>query len=340
MVANILSGIGGNMDLTQDSSLVLVPQATHSGIWDINRERKLLLRCYVMNNGERVLSLRGTSKAMGLTGSGSTALVKNLSTRWIAPYLTEDLKEWLNMAARNEAPIYLTNHGGKFTPFRAELFIDLCKAYIEAQRDNALPSEHQQMVASRLLMIMTAFAKVGLIALIDEVTGYQDDRDRTELQRILAKYISADLLSWAKRFPDEFYKQMFRLKKWDYHGTKKSPLAGKITNEYVYQYLPDGVLNELRRKNPVSTQTRRRKNRHHQFLTEETGIKHLDHQLQQTLALMKASDDWNEFDKLFRKSMGQPLQIEIDEILPSQDTNQNKDHKPYDNEGFQDTPLV
>lgn len=42
---------------------------------------------------------------------------------------------------------------------------------------------------------MTAFAKVGLIAVIDEVTGYQDERDRNELQLILEKYVSQELLT-------------------------------------------------------------------------------------------------------------------------------------------------
>lgn len=81
---------------------------------------------------------------------------------------------------------------------------------------------------------MTAFAKVGLIAVIDEVTGYQDERDRNELQLILEKYVSQELLPWAKRFPDEFYKQMFRLKGWEYLGKAKPSYAGKLTNEYIY----------------------------------------------------------------------------------------------------------
>ncbi len=72
--------------------------------------------------------------------------------------------------------------------------------------------------------IMTAIAKTGLIAVIDEVTGYQDDRDRSELQKILSKYFSQELLPWTKRFPDEIYKQMFRLKGWDYKGKAKGNL--------------------------------------------------------------------------------------------------------------------
>ena len=54
-----------------------------------------------------------------------------------------------------------------------------------------------------------------------------------------------------------------------------------------------------------------RSTRFHQFLTEDTGLPTLDHQLQQTIALMKASDTWEEFDKLFRKAMGEPVQLEL-----------------------------
>ena len=81
-------------------------------------------------------------------------------------------------------------------------------------------------------------------------------------------------------------------------------------NEYIYNYLPPGVLNELKRKTPKN-KNGNRSTRFHQFLTEDTGLPTLDHQLQQTIALMKASDTWEEFDKLFRKAMGEPVQLEL-----------------------------
>ena len=187
-------------------------------------------------------------------------------------------------------------------PFEASLFVDLCKAYVDAMHDHALQTEKQEQTARRLYAIMTAFAKTGLIAVIDEVTGYQADRDRDEMQKVLEKYISAELLPWAKRFPDEFYKQMFRLKGWEYKGKAKTPYAGKLTNKYIYEYLPKGVLEELQKETPKSD-TGNRKNRFHQHLSEETGLPNLDKQLQQTIALMKASDSWEEFDHLFKKAM-------------------------------------
>lgn len=287
-----------------------IPKATHSGKWVIDEDREINVQCYVMDNGERVLSLRASSRAMGLVGGGSTALVRNLNAKWISPYLSEGLRQWLYLASRNELPDYLSDKGRKFTPLEASLFIDICKAYVDALHDGILTGK-QEEIAQRMFAIMTAFAKVGLVAIIDEVTGYQDDRDRSELQIILAKYISEELMPWTKRFPDEFYKQMFRLKGWEYRGKPKPAYVGKLTNEYIYKYLSPEVLEKLREKNPVDPSSKTRKYRHHQFLTVDVGNKHLDHQLQQTIALMKAADTWEEFDKLFRKAMGEPYQLSL-----------------------------
>ena len=277
------------------------PKATHYGIWILNKDKDIKIECYVMDTKERVLSLRGAARTIGLVGNGSQALARNLNAQWIAPYLSDGLKEWLEKANRNELPIY-RGIRGKFMPFEASLFVDLCKAYVDAMHDHALQTEKQEQTARRLYAIMTAFAKTGLIAVIDEVTGYQADRDRDEMQKVLEKYISAELLPWAKRFPDEFYKQMFRLKGWEYKGKAKTPYAGKLTNKYIYEYLPKGVLEELQKETPKSD-TGNRKNRFHQHLSEETGLPNLDKQLQQTIALMKASDSWEGFDHLFKKAM-------------------------------------
>lgn len=273
-----------------------VPKATHSGTWKIGEN--LSIKCYVMDNKERVLSLRGAAQSMGLVGGGSMALVRNLNSQWISPYLSDDLRDWLEKANRNNLPSYLTERGGKFVPFGSEIFVDLCKAYVDAKHDGVLKLDSQIAIADKLYAIMTAFAKTGLAALIDEVTGYQREREQDELQRLLSKYISDELLPWAKRFPDEFYKQMFRLKGWTYTGKNRPQYVGKLTNQYIYDQLPEGVLQELKEKTPKNK-------RLHKSLTESVGIPHLDKQLQKTIGLMQASDTWEEFDTLFSKAMKQ-----------------------------------
>ena len=95
--------------------------------------------------------------------------------------------------------------------------------------------------------LIRGLARVGIIALIDEATGYQYDRDRYDLERFLAVYLSEERLKWAKTFPDEFYKRIYDLKNWPFPGgTKRTPLIGKITNTIVYEKLPPGVLEKLK----------------------------------------------------------------------------------------------
>lgn len=272
------------------------------GKWYISDD--ISIDCYVTEDGQRLMSLRGTARALGLSGSGSVALVRNLNANYLQPYLSDDLKKWLSKANNNE--LYrIKGYNVTFTPFDATLFVDVCKAYISAKNDGVFDSqgwEKQSVLADKLLAIMSAFAKTGIIALIDEITGYQELRKKDELQKLLAQFVRKEYLPWAKRFPNEFYEEMYRLKGWDYNGNAKTPLVGKITNYLVYDLMPEGVLEELQKRNPIDEKIHRRKYKHHQFLTETTGIDYLDKHLISLIHMMRAFDTWDEFDKAFRKS--------------------------------------
>ena len=162
---------------------------------------------------------------------------------------------------------------------------------------------------------MRALAHVAIVALVDEATGYQEVRDREELHRILAAYISEELLPWQQRFPDEYYKQIFRLRGWTYsplNPTKGPRFAAQITNKLVYQQLPPGVLDELRRKNPVIYNHGRRKHKLHEFLTNEIGDPHLEKQVASVTTLMRAAPDWKIFEILFDRAFPAPSkQVEM-----------------------------
>jgi hypothetical protein len=158
---------------------------------------------------------------------------------------------------------------------------------------------------------MRGLAHVGIIALVDEVTGYQQDRARDELNRILEAYVSKELLPWTKRFPDEFFKQLYRIHGWEYREGqhKRTPYVGKLINKLVYDKLPPGVLPELRRLNPP-TEKGYRRYQHHRLLTPETGHPHLDRQLLEVTTLLRVSDDRANFERLFEKAFPGP-QLEL-----------------------------
>jgi hypothetical protein len=147
-------------------------------------------------------------------------------------------------------------------------------------------------------------ARVGIVALVDEATGYQIVRKRDALAKILEAYISKELLPWAQRFPLEFYEEIYRLHKWedlDPASRSKPGYVGKLTNALVYERLPTGVLEQLRSQNPVDLETGKRKFKHHQFLTDQIGNPHLEKHLAKVIGLMQASDTWNDFKRMFRR---------------------------------------
>jgi len=122
---------------------------------------------------------------------------------------------------------------GKAFGYNAELLPKVCYVYVDAQKANALLTSQKNM-AFAAEAIIRGLATVGIIALVDEATGYQEIRDRNALQKILDKYLLKEYASWAKRFPDEFYKEMFRLKNWQWNGMSvKRPSVDQLWLTYL-----------------------------------------------------------------------------------------------------------
>jgi len=181
--------------------------------------------------------------------------------------------------------------------YRADILPEVCRAILQAQRDSKL-KKNQEGMANAADVLYFALAKTGITALVDEATGFQAERERDELQRILAAYIAKGLLPWARRFPDAFFRQLFRLYKWPVREDNRRPHpVAHFIREYVYGRLPSGVLDELERRNPPA-ENGRRKHKHHQFLTVDTGHPHLDRQIMTVTTLMSAATDMVEFQRL------------------------------------------
>lgn len=284
--------------------------------------RDLELPCAVLNNKVRVLSERGVTKALGGKRGGShwqriqdseDYLPVFLSAKNLAPYIPPSLRISLSQ------PIaYQSKHGSIAYGVPASLIPEICDVFLRARREKALtdPQAHLAMTAE---ILVSALAQVGIIALVDEATGYQEVRDRDELHRILEAYISPELAPWTKRFPDEFYKQLFRLRGWSYNpsSVKRPKMVGKLTAQIIYERLPPGVLEGLRKKNPVTKPGGVRRHKLFQYLTADTGDPHLDSLLLQVIPLMRGSTTWRSFEGLLERAIPKPkLQQELDLLLP------------------------
>ena len=129
----------------------------------------------------------------------------------------------------------------------------------------------QTHIADHCEILMRSFARVGIIALVDEATGYQRDRARDELAKILEAFVAKEIQKWLKTFDLEFYELICQIRDEPLSRAKNRPqYFGKLTNNLIYQRLAPGVLEELRRVNPV-TEKGRRERKHFQHLTPDVG---------------------------------------------------------------------
>ena len=161
---------------------------------------------------------------------------------------------------------------------------------------------------------MRALAHVGIIALVDEATGYQRDRAADALAHILEEFIAKELKPWVKTFPDEFYEQLFKLRGLTYpsDGVARPQYFGHLTNDIIYKRLAPGVLEELKRTIPKDDEGRR-KHQYHRKLTENLGHPKLREHLSAAIAVMKLSDDYDDFiEKLNRTHPKYNETIEMD----------------------------
>lgn len=250
--------------------------------------------CYVLDDGRTVLTQAGMLAALRMsqgtaTKGGGDRLTNFTGTKSISAFVSNNVREMITN------PIAFKAQGSLAYGYEATILPELCDAVLTARERGAL--NYQQVdIAKQCEILVRAFAKVGIIALVHEATGYQEYRERELLQEILKRYISEELMVWVKTFPMEFYKQVFRLKGWNWNAGKMSPIMGNIVNDLVYARLAPGVLEELRKKNPV-TEKGYRAHQHFQHLTGDLGHPALTRHLYELIGMARpfAFGAWDKY---------------------------------------------
>ena len=273
--------------------------------------------CYVLEDGTRVLSGRGMQTALTL-GQRHGALLKGFLGK---TNIKSRINDKLAMALSSPMRFIRPGRGGKLAVgYEATILVDICETLLAARKEGILTPK-QLIIASQCEILTRAFAKVGIIALVDEVTGYQEVRDRVALQAILDKYLTHEKAKWAKTFPDEFYQYMFKLREWNFNplSVKRPSVIGHITNDIVYSRITPGLLRKLKELNP-KTESGLRKDRHHQFFTRDYGFPELKQHILNLIFIMKGSDSWPTFYKILNKAspkFGSTLELNLIESKES-----------------------
>lgn len=293
-----------------------VKQATHGSADHPIKIGDIEIPCYVLETEQRVLSLGGMVRALGMSigsaaGRQGDRLYQFATGKNILPYASSDLISRMENPIRFRAP----TGGSVATGYEAEILTDICDAVLAAREAGALRAD-QMHIAKQCEILVRGFARVGIIALVDEATGFQRDRAATALARILEAFIAKELQRWVQTFPPEYYEQIFRLRDMEYpKDTVQRPrYFGVLTNDIVYDRLAPGVLEQLKKVNPKDDRGRR-KGRHFQWLTTNIGYPKLREHLGAVVAIMKLSNDWHDFraklDKLYPR-IGKPTQLSFD----------------------------
>ena len=275
-------------------------RATHYGELHIGNS---VIPCAVLEDGRRVLTREGFLQAIGRSGKPSKDQISRFEDVPVF-FTANNLKPFVEKELLSSTtPILFTVPGGsRAYGFPAELLPKVAEVYLKA-RDAAVLTKNQKPIARACDILMRGLAHVGIIALVDEATGFQRDRAREALEKILDAFIKDELGKWAKRFPDEFYAELFRLKGLKWPLEKNPPqYVGHWTNNLVYKRLAPGILDELKAKTP-KTPKGNKKNRYHQWFTEDIGHPKLREHVFALIALMKSSDEWEEFEQRLNRAL-------------------------------------
>jgi len=182
----------------------------------------------------------------GSTNSGGDRLLDFALRKDIFPFINNELMLVL------KKPIQFTHsQGGKVAyGYPATMLVDLCEAILAARRAGMLGSRLDRL-GHQAETLVRGFARVGIIALVDEATGYQKERARDALATILEAFVAKELQPWIKTFPPEYYEHLFRFRGLSYppkQANYRPRYFGKLTNDFIYKRLAPGVLEELKKQ--------------------------------------------------------------------------------------------
>lgn len=271
-----------------------------------------IIPCYVLEDGTRILSTLAMQRALGVTGNepeqrSSKRLDEILSSAAVRRFTSD------SSLSSKLSPIVCKKGEQRINGYDALVLPEICEIMLKvrdySKENNLQLGVRQRVVITQADILMRALARVGIIALIDEATGYQYEREQFALNAILKALVSDEILEYQQQFQLSFYREIFRL--WgipftEYYIRHKPSFIGHLTNRYIYSNLPAGtfVLGELKKRTP-KTERGNYKYKLHQSLTEDNGREALKKVLYSVEALASVSKDKAEFDRLVNERYGQ-----------------------------------
>jgi hypothetical protein len=300
-----------------------LPQATHEGDIKIGEAS---IPCAVLEDGRRVLTQSGFMRALGRARQakgrqyykGDVNLPAFLTAQNLKPFISKELEVTSSQIE------FRTVRGVKAFGYPAELLTKVCEVFLKARDAGSVLTHNQRPVAAKAEMLIRGLADTGIVALVDEATGFQNVRPRDALQTYLEMILRKELAAWSKKFPDEFYENIYALKgwKWPGMGTNRYSVVARYTTNLIYERLAPGLLDELKRRSPKDEKGNR-KNRLHEWLNDDFGnpllAQHVHAVVMFQRLAIKTGRTWEQFLRMVDQTMpkkGNTLELDL-RPLPS-----------------------
>jgi len=283
-----------------------LPEAKWKGVL---RVLDLEIPCYVLSSGQRVIGRTSATEVLtGIKGGG--AFEKYIGSASLRPYINlDDVLD--RMVAFRLPEVEGLERAVKGLP--ADLWIDVCQGLVRALEVSTHGSSprltaRQIDMAIKASMFLSACAKVGLDALIDEATGYQFYRANDALQVKLHAYLEQEMRAWEKTFPDELWVEFGRLTGWKGSVTQRPKYWGKLVMELVYEYLDKDVAEWLRENAPKPQKGQN----YHQWLSSQFGLRKLTEHIWKLIGIAKTCDTMTELrDRMAELHGKQAVQLRL-----------------------------
>jgi len=267
----------------------------------------------VLEDETRIISRNAIFRAFGRTKRGrarNEMRVPNmpsfLDAKNLQPFVGEDLRERLKQID------FADKNGQVDSGYNALILPLLCKVYLDARAftnentGRSVLTKSQEPLARASEILLLGLSQIGIIALIDEATGYQEIREKNALQEFLSKFINEQRGIYVKTYPDEFFEAIFKMRKlnWSLANKGKKPqYIGHYINNYVYSRIAPKVLAELRRINPKD-ENGNRKGKHTQHIDVDYGHPKLREHLDILTTLARAAGyNWNHWDRMVKRAL-------------------------------------
>ena len=123
----------------------------------------------------------------------------------------------------------------------------------------------QLRIAANCNRLVRACGKVGIVALVDEATGYQSQRAPDELQTLVAKYLLETPGEWKRLWDKDVVSKLCGLYGIEQRGESFPTFACNVIGKLYKLILPGEVYAEMRNRNGSGEE---RRGKLHQFFKE------------------------------------------------------------------------